>query len=998
MQSTIKLIMITAVCGIFSAHDASGQMSVTNSAPFNTTTHLIKNVFLGGDIEVMNLKFNGSTNNTISSNQVGYFSNAGNIIGIDSGIVMSTGNIFSIPQNTFASTSYGGIGDNDVLAVAQSVPWGTPPTVTRDRAILEFDFIAPADDSVAFEYCFASEEWPSYPCSSFNDAFGFFISGPGISGPYSNNAVNVAIIPGTDTLPVAITSIHNGTGSYPCNGNPSYNQYYNTGPTSNPFAFALSNNNNTSGAFTDVFITKPVAVNACDTYHVKMAICDGQDWIFDSAVFLKAKSFSFLGISVSPEPTYNPFGYDTALYEGCGDLDLRFSRTDSTYAPYTLSYQIAGTATMGLDYSMIPGCVPNGNGGYDCTITFPQDSASVKINIDILYDNLIESYETFIFIVTDSNVTNCLSGDTLVLTIVDQPDLQVNAWGNTTLDCNDPPAVIGVTATGLPPFDYVWSNGVADSVQSVQPSQTSMYAVTVTDACGMQMAVDFVTVGVFNVPWTANKIGDNQSVSCVDPPAVLAVDVTFADSKWHGDISYQWSTGSTDSVIAVHTNVDTTYTVTITRNCTGESVVKKFHLYAENDPVTLQTPSIPSDSMKCPGDIVEIKVIASGGYPPYTYTWETGATSDKTYVGPYEDRYYRVTVNDVCGLVDYVDSVFVEVPKAEPLRILGVVNDTIPCAGLKVNFGPAIPKGGFGWGYTFSWDDFNTESNYLEEIINADKSYTIKLIDGCGVDTGSLTVHGVIAKKNNLRLVHTIDTTVCKGDAIVLEAKGKGGGGKYVYYWNGSRQPSSRLLTITPSQPRTYTVRVSDQCDTFRTATISVDVSEIEADFEYEYLSDYEVKLVSKTWSTDSIVAWTWQIPDAGVSATGETPTVLLPDGAAYETTLMAVNQIGCEDRATMIVKPDFFLYVPNSFTPNGDFINDSWSVKSLGIREMKLEVYSQWGDVVFSTTDKHFAWDGKKNGQPVTSGVYVWRIVLYTDNGEYVEREGVVTVLGGGK
>ena len=218
---------------------------------------------------------------------------------------------------------------------------------------------------------------------------GFFISGPGISGAYSNNAVNVSIVPGTTSLPVAITSIHAGTGSGVCNNNPSYAQYYNNGPTSNAFTFADLNTNNTYGAWTDVFQTRPVYVQACDTYHVKMAICDGVDRIFDSAVFLKAKSFEFFGISVNPQPSYNPWGFDSALYEGCGNLDLYFTRTDSTYPPYTLEYQIAGTATMGVDYELIPGCTLV-NGVYECEITFPQDSQTVGYDIEIYYDQLAE--------------------------------------------------------------------------------------------------------------------------------------------------------------------------------------------------------------------------------------------------------------------------------------------------------------------------------------------------------------------------------------------------------------------------------------------------------------------------------------------------------------------------------------------------------------------------------------------------------------------------------
>src|SRR5690606_1780277 len=77
--------------------------------------------------------------------------------------------------------------------------------------ILEFDFV-PNGDSLMFRYVFASKEYPGYTCSSFNDAFGFFISGPGINGPFSNNAINIALIPGTD-VPVAINTLNSGTPS-----------------------------------------------------------------------------------------------------------------------------------------------------------------------------------------------------------------------------------------------------------------------------------------------------------------------------------------------------------------------------------------------------------------------------------------------------------------------------------------------------------------------------------------------------------------------------------------------------------------------------------------------------------------------------------------------------------------------------------------------------------------------------------------------------------------
>jgi hypothetical protein len=74
---------------------------------------------------------------------------------------------------------------------------------------LEFDFV-PTGDSLQFRYVFGSEEYTSYTCADYNDAFGFFLSGPGIAGPFSNGAaINIALVPGT-TVPVSISTLNGG--------------------------------------------------------------------------------------------------------------------------------------------------------------------------------------------------------------------------------------------------------------------------------------------------------------------------------------------------------------------------------------------------------------------------------------------------------------------------------------------------------------------------------------------------------------------------------------------------------------------------------------------------------------------------------------------------------------------------------------------------------------------------------------------------------------------
>ena len=104
----------------------------------------------------------------------------------------------------------------------------------NDLCVLEFDFI-PESDTIMFNYSFGSEEYLNWVNSSYNDVFGFFISGPGITGPYSsppgfpNGSQNIAIVPNTyPPIPITISSIHPGyNGNYYNSGNTtvSYNGY-----------------------------------------------------------------------------------------------------------------------------------------------------------------------------------------------------------------------------------------------------------------------------------------------------------------------------------------------------------------------------------------------------------------------------------------------------------------------------------------------------------------------------------------------------------------------------------------------------------------------------------------------------------------------------------------------------------------------------------------------------------------------------------------------------
>jgi len=201
------------------------------------------------------------------SAQMGWLTDGDSIaLGINDGIVLSTGiaatvsNGNNLPGGTWSNTL-----SNPDLSTLTGFP-------TYDLAQLDFDFIA-TGDSMTFQFVFGSAEYPEWVGSEFNDIFGFFVNGPGISGPYTNGAVNLALVPGTNEV-VSINTIN---------------------PTSNS---NLYNDNSTliiPNFYCDGY-TVPMFASignlvVGETYHITLAITDASDAALDSWVFLGGNSF-----------------------------------------------------------------------------------------------------------------------------------------------------------------------------------------------------------------------------------------------------------------------------------------------------------------------------------------------------------------------------------------------------------------------------------------------------------------------------------------------------------------------------------------------------------------------------------------------------------------------------------------------------------------------------------------------------------------------------------
>jgi gliding motility-associated-like protein len=480
-----KLLILAILTGLTMSSRA--QLVVDNTS-FNPT-QLVQNVLVGGGVTVTNVTFNGMPANTVNG-QVGLFNGLSSNIGLGSGMILATGN------------AQVAVGPNNQGGASQGPPQGTmgtdpdlqaiTPNQIYDQAVLEFDFV-PIGDSISFRYVFASEEYNEYVCANVNDAFGFFISGPGITGPYTNNAANIALIPGTNT-PVSINTVNlgvagtSGTASTCAAIDPawaSYNVYY----------AGTNNQNSVQYDGWTVVLTARAAVQCGETYHIKLAIADAGDGVWDSGVFLEAGSLSSSGVTISATTMTG----DSTMVEGCGAAIFTFGRSDTT-SSFTVNFQIGGTAQPGVDYTAIPD-----------SVVIPQGQFSTSFIVDAFFDGITEPTETITLFITYDN--GC-GPDTVQATIyINNVDpLEVTATGTTNICTPDEFSILLANATGgYGPLSFVWDNsaGTGDSVVVV-PLESTTYTITVTDTCG-NVATNTVTVDILcdiTVPNVFSPNGD----------------------------------------------------------------------------------------------------------------------------------------------------------------------------------------------------------------------------------------------------------------------------------------------------------------------------------------------------------------------------------------------------------------------------------------------------------------------------------------------------------
>ncbi|MFZ4400458.1 MAG: gliding motility-associated C-terminal domain-containing protein [Bacteroidales bacterium] len=378
---------------------------------------------------------------------------------------------------------------------------------------------------------------------------------------------------------------------------------------------------------------------------------------------------------------------------------------------------------------------------------------------------------------------------------------------------------------------------------------------------------------------------------------------------------------------------------------------------------------IPPPNITCTG---KATVFVSGGQPPYSFKWnDQQLTTTATVTGLCSGN-YTVEVKDANSQIATTNV------HIENLELNSSIHTTaIICKGgnngnitLTLNNGESP--------FNYIWSNGDTTAS-INNLFAGNYSVTITDTNDCKTDT---TV--VLPDSPVIPFVSSNNPTICSGTTTLLTATPSLQGGSYKWLPGGQQTASISISPpVTSNYPIVYTIA---GCIAKDTSVVTVKPS-----------PHASVSVSSNTiFIGDSVI----------VTANGGL-SYLWNNGFLSNSLIMypvvdtfycvfASNNNDCFDTACVNIKVKGVstFYVPNSFTPNGDGINDLFLIAYTHIEKFHIYIFSRWGNLLFETNDINVGWDGKYLGDYVSEGVYVYSIEAIGEDGVNYRKLGSVTVL----
>lgn len=650
---------------------------------------------------------------------------------------------------------------------------------------------------------------------------------------------------------------------------------------------------------------------------------------------------------------------DKAIY--IADTKNNTIRKVSNTSSITINLSVAGASTVCYGSTIQLTATPTSLTNYVILENGLQVGSST--NASIAVTGLSAGTHTLICNALDANGATA-SSNTITVTVSPPFIPTITSTNGTTICSGDSVRLTAQTGTS-----YNWSTGATSA--SIYASAAGNYSCTVTNSSGCTGQSTIITLTVQPAPIAT--ITSSSTSICPGDSIMLTAS---AGTAW------LWSNGKTSQSIYVGAG---SYTVTVSNNgCSSKSAPITITNFAVTTPVI--TPSGPISIVQ--GDSIQLTASGSG-----SFTWSNGLTGSSIYVSAAGSLSVTLTTTNGCD----VTSTPVTVNIISGNTIISVSGATTFCYGGNVILTSIFPTSNQWY---FNGQALPGETNQTLTAIDSGYYLVGNWQSGNWIYSDSILVSVLPTPQ----YPQVNDTAVCKGYSVTLQAKGND-----LYQWfadeTGNTPISANAILTIPEvdNPTTYYVSATNSygCTTIDRLNVNVSLlpsPQISITPSTQVSSGlYTTTFINNTTNADSYF-WTFgDTSQTGNTSTDATPVHTYPASGLYNISLIALNSVnGCIDTLlkTVNIAGNNAMFVPTTFTPNGDGLNDVFRVRGDNFTVQEMLIFDQWGTLVYSSNSSKPTWDGTVNGTTTQNGTYVYKIILLTDEQKSKTLTGSISVI----
>jgi gliding motility-associated-like protein len=595
---------------------------------------------------------------------------------------------------------------------------------------------------------------------------------------------------------------------------------------------------------------------------------------------------------------------------------------------------------------------------------------------------------TYNVTVTDANGCSATVNAT-----VTQPAPIVITFGTQPPTCNalENGSAIALVNGGTPSYTYQWNTVPAQSSQTAFNIGAGSYTVTVTDSHGCT-ASNSVTITQPNALTTS--IATSTNVSCY---GLHNGNASVSANGGTGNYTYAWSTSPVQTSANATGLSAGSYTITVTdaHGCSNATTA------VISQPARVITTVTGPDTI-CSGSNAVITATSNGGNGTYIYQWSnSNGTGNTITVSPSNTTTYTVSATDGNGCKGDTASLTVVPLKLTSAAVSISAAQTL-CHGDSATIFVNVNTQNSG-NVTITWNNYLVGVGPFRVAPSTTTTYSVTVTDGCG----NTVTKSVTITVNPLPVISIPHQSGAACHDVVLnfsDTNRANAGSSYIWNFGDNQTSTQRSPSHQYDASGRYvvSVQVTSYAGCVNNAQNLVDINIYPTATAQFVANPNSAQVVNPTIAfvdnSTNATQWAWDFGD-GATSRIQSPTHTYPQVVAgYKVHLYTTNTYGCADSTedSVHIVPDYRIFIPNAFSPNGDDLNDYFTAKGIGIVTFTMLIFDRWGNELYATNNINKGWDGRVKGKTeiAQEDTYVYKIEVTDIFNEAHQYIGAVTLI----